>query len=59
LGPTVQPKRTAVETDKRRKAGIRLAARTSNALCYWLVYSLISQVLAMTDHSEARRRRSR
>src|SRR6185295_3799979 len=46
LGPTVQPKSTATETDKRRKAGIRLAARTSNALWYRLVYSLIAQVLA-------------
>ena len=53
-GPTVQPKRAA-EAETNRKAGILLAARTLNALCYRLVYSLIAQLLAMTVHSEARR----
>jgi hypothetical protein len=53
-GPTVQPKSTTAEADANRKPEIRLAARTFNALCYRLVYSLISQLLAMTDHSEAR-----
>jgi hypothetical protein len=33
FGPTVQPKRAA-EAETNRKAGILLAARTLNALCY-------------------------
>ena len=53
-GPTVQPKSTTAEADANKNAGILLAARNFNALCYRLVYSLISQLLAMTDHSEAR-----
>jgi hypothetical protein len=53
-GPTVQPKSTTAEADAKRIAGVCLAARTFNALCYRLVYNLISQLLAMTDHGEAR-----